>query len=277
MSKIEWTEESMNWLTGCTKCSLGCVNCYAAKLALRLKAMGQDKYASGFDLTIHEDLLEQPLEWKKPKRIFVNSMSDTFHENVPVNFICRMFGVMNRAYWHQFQVLTKRSERLLELNPHLHWGDNIWMGITVEHVNYLDRIHHLRSTDAKIKFLSLEPLLSPMPDLTLDGIDWVIVGGESGPGARPMNEEWVLDIRDQCVDKGIAFFFKQWGGVNKKKAGRILAGRTWDEYPLYTESCDTHTSVYDYIDCLTSEEKSMLLLEVPENQLSHLFRAANFL
>jgi protein gp37 len=279
MSKIEWTDQSWNCITGCTRYSAGCINCYAARMALRLKAMGQEKYANGFDLTIHEDTLEQPLGWKKPRRIFVNSMSDTFHEDVPVDFICRMFHVMNRAHWHQFQVLTKRSERLFELSSRLHWGENIWMGVTVEHANYLNRIDDLRATDAKIKFLSLEPLLSPMPEPNLDGIDWVIVGGESGPGARPMNEDWVIDIRNQCIEKGVAFFFKQWGGVNKKKAGRMLDGRTWDEYPdTYSKSpvSDTQISVYDYIDCLTSEEKSMLLLKVPETQLSQLFRAANF-
>lgn len=240
--------------------------------------MGQAKYANGFKLTIHEDILEQPLKWKKPKRIFVNSMSDTFHEDVPVSFICRMFDVMNRADWHQFQVLTKRSRRMIELNSHLHWGENIWMGVTVEHANYLHRIDDLRATDAKIKFLSMEPLLSPMPDLNLDGMDWVIVGGESGPGARPMSEEWVLDIRDQCIEKGVAFFFKQWGGVSKKKAGRLLEGRTWDEYPdAHSGSSDTQVSVYDYIQCLTEDEKSMLLMRVPQAQLSQLFRDANLL
>lgn len=275
-TKIEWTELTWNPLTGCKKCSAGCINCYAALLARRLKAMGQAKYANGFNLTIHEHLLEQPLEWKKPKRIFVNSMSDTFHEDVPAEIIHRIFDTMNRAYWHQFQVLTKRSERLLELDPHLDWGENIWMGVTVERADYIHRIDDLRATGSHIKFLSLEPLLGPIPMLNLEGIDWVIVGGESGPGARPMSEEWVLEIRDQCITNGTAFFFKQGGGFNKKKAGRMLEGRTWDEYPDQ-RGMDITADVYDYVDCLTSEEKSMLLMSVPKVQLSELFLDANLL
>lgn len=188
MSKIEWTEKTWNCITGCTRFSVGCIHCYAAVMARRLKAMGQAKYANEFELTTHADLLGQPLEWKKPKRIFVNSMSDTFHKDVPEEFICRMFDTMNRAHWHQFQVLTKRSERLLKLDSHLDWSENIWMGVTVERVDYIDRIDHVRSTGAYTKFLSLEPLLGPMPELNLNDIDWVIVGGESGPGARPLND-----------------------------------------------------------------------------------------
>jgi len=276
MSKIEWTERTWNCITGCTRFSAGCIHCYAALMARRLKAMGQEKYINGFKLTIHEDLLEQPLEWKKPKRIFVNSMSDTFHKDVPEEFIHSMFDTMNRAHWHQFQVLTKRSERLLELDSHLDWAENIWMGVTVECADYVDRIDHLRTTGAHIRFLSLEPLLGPMPDLNLDGIDWVIVGGESGPGARPMSEEWVLDIRDQCMDKGIAFFFKQWGGFNKKKNGRLLQGKTWNDYPVQHGS-DITGNIHDYVECLTSEEKSMLLMSVSEVQLCQLFTAANLL
>jgi len=280
MSKIEWTEKTWNWATGCDKFSSGCLHCYAELMARRLKAMGQTKYTNGFNLTIHDDLLEQPLEWKKSKRIFVNSMSDTFHEDVPEESICRMFDTMNRAHWHQFQVLTKRSERLLELDSHLDWTENIWMGVTVEHVDYINRIDHLRVTGAHVKFLSLEPLLGPMPGLNLDGIDWVIVGGESGPGARPISEEWVLDIRDQCIEKGVAFFFKQWGGFNKKKNGRLLQGRTWDEYPdvhSKMHDSDIATDVSDYIDCLTSEEKSILLMRVPKAQLIQLFEKTDIL
>ena len=276
MSKIEWTELTWNCITGCTRFSAGCIHCYAALMARRLKAMGQAKYANGFKLTIHEDLLEQPLQWKKTKRIFVNSMSDTFHEDVLEEFICRMFDTMNRAHWHQFQVLTKRSERLLELDSQLDWSENIWMGVTVERADYIQRIDHLRATGAQIKFLSLEPLLGPMPELNLDGIDWVIVGGESGPGARSMREEWALEIRDQCMDKGVAFFFKQWGGFNKKKNGRLLEGRTWDEYPGQLSS-DISGDAYGYINCLTSEEKSMLLKGVPQDQLSQMLRNANLL
>jgi protein gp37 len=200
-------------------------------MALRLKAMGQPNYLNGFDLTLHENALELPLNWKKPQTIFVNSMSDLFHKDVPVDFILKTFEVMRRADWHNFQVLTKRSDRLLELSPILPWRPHIWMGVSVETVGYTPRIDHLRQTGAMVKFLSLEPLLGPLPDLNLEGIDWVIVGGESGPGARPMEPTWVLEIRDRCLDARVPFFFKQWGGTRKKKAGRELEGRTWDEMP----------------------------------------------
>ncbi|MBI1927345.1 phage Gp37/Gp68 family protein [Candidatus Poribacteria bacterium] len=206
-------------------------NCYAERLALRLQAMGQPNYAKGFKLTLHEQMLEKPLSWKKPQLIFVNSMSDLFHDEVPVAFILKVFDVMRRAFWHQFQILTKRSQRLLELSPQIEWPDNVWMGVSVENQDYTFRIDHLRETGARIKFLSLEPLLGPLPNLNLSGIDWVIVGGESGPGARPMHEEWVLQIRDQCEVAGVPFFFKQWGGRNKKRAGRLLQGETYDNLP----------------------------------------------
>jgi protein gp37 len=231
-STIEWTESTWNPLTGCTKISLGCKHCYAERMALRLKAMGQPNYVNGFDLTLHENALELPLKWKKPQTIFVNSMSDLFHKDVPVDFILKTFDVMRRADWHNFQVLTKRSERLLELSPILPWRPHIWMGVSVETLRYTPRIDHLRQTGAMVKFLSLEPLLGPLPGLNLEGIDWVIVGGESGPGACPMDPAWVLDIRDQCLDARVPFFFKQWGGTRKKKAGRELEGRTWDEMPV---------------------------------------------
>jgi protein gp37 len=195
-SSIEWTEATWNPLTGCTKISPGCKHCYAERMALRLQAMGQPNYANGFNLTLHEDALELPLRWKKPQKIFVNSMSDLFHKDVPDEFILRTFDVMRRAAWHRFQVLTKRSDRLLELSPRLPWADNIWMGVSVEDQDYTFRIDHLRRTDAQIKFLSLEPLLGPLRRLRLTGIDWVIVGGESGPGARPMDPSWVSDIRN---------------------------------------------------------------------------------
>jgi protein gp37 len=200
-------------------------------MAKRLHAMGQPNYANGFQLTLHEHALKLPLGWKKPQRIFVNSMSDLFHEDVPFAFIERVFTVMQRASWHQFQVLTKRSERLRELACNLPWPPHVWMGVSVEHEDYTDRIEHLRQTPARIKFLSLEPLLGPLPELNLTNIHWVIVGGESGPGARPMAASWALGIRNQCQAASVPFFFKQWGGVNKKRTGREIEGRTWDELP----------------------------------------------
>jgi protein gp37 len=230
-SAIEWTEATWNPVTGCDKISPGCKHCYAERMAMRLKAMGQRNYASGFKLTLQPHMLELPLHWKKPQVIFVNSMSDLFHEKVPIDYIQRVFDVMRRADWHQFQVLTKRAERLLELDPELDWPKNVWMGVSVESADYLHRIDYLRRTRAKIKFLSLEPLLGPLPKMNLRRIDWVIAGGESGPGARPMETGWVIDIRDQCRRAKVPFFFKQWGGVNKKRTGRELQGRTWDEMP----------------------------------------------
>jgi len=194
--------------------------------------MGNHNYANGFKLTMHEHMLDVPLKWKKPQTIFVNSMSDLFHKDVPLEFIQRVFDVMQRAHWHRFQVLTKRAERVAELSSQLTWAPNIWMGVSVENQRYAYRIDHLRQTGARVKFLSLEPLIGPLHDLDLSGIDWAIVGGESGPGARPINPAWVTDIRDQCRQAGVAFFFKQWGGVQKKRAGRELEGRTWDEMPL---------------------------------------------
>ena len=231
-SSIEWTESTWNPLTGCTKISTGCKFCYAERMAKRLQGMGQPRYADGFQLTTHADALELPLSWKKPQMIFVNSMSDMFHKDAPIEFIQRIFEVMRRAHWHQFQILTKRSERLLALDKSIDWPKNVWMGVSVESQDYCFRISHLRRTGAKIKFLSLEPLLGPISRLNLRGIDWVIVGGESGPGARPMDEEWALEIKEQCAKARVPFFFKQWGGFHKKKAGRVLAGRTWDEFPV---------------------------------------------
>ncbi|RJP68518.1 MAG: phage Gp37/Gp68 family protein [Candidatus Abyssobacteria bacterium SURF_17] len=234
-SSIEWTESTWNPLTGCKKISPGCQNCYAERMAIRLQAMGQPNYAQGFKLALHEHVLDLPLRWKKPQTVFVNSMSDLFHAGVPEEFIRRVFAVMQKASWHRFQVLTKRSKRLLELSPELPWSPNIWMGVSVENKSYAYRIDHLRKSGAKVKFLSLEPLLGPLSNLNLDGIDWVIVGGESGPGARPMKPSWVIDIRNQCQEANVPFFFKQWGGTNKKKAGRVLESRTWDEIPAVAE------------------------------------------
>ncbi len=230
-SKIEWTGSTWNPVTGCTKISMGCKNCYAERMALRLKAMGNASYARGFDVTLHHHLLEIPLRWKQPRTIFVNSMSDLFHRDIPVDFIKKVFEVMREASHHRFQILTKRSHRLLELSPELPWMENIWMGVTVENADYAFRMDHLRATDAASKFVSCEPLLGPIFDIDLEGIDWVIVGGESGPRARPMRPEWAIDIRDQCLAEKVPFFFKQWGGVNKKKAGRVLERRTWDDMP----------------------------------------------
>ncbi|HET6427297.1 MAG TPA: phage Gp37/Gp68 family protein [Phycisphaerae bacterium] len=230
-SQIEWTGSTWNPVTGCTKISAGCAHCYAERLARRLKAMGQANYRNGFSVTLHEHALDLPLAWRRPQVIFVNSMSDLFHEDVPADFIERVFDVMQRADRHTFQVLTKRSARLAELAPSLPWPDNVWMGVTVENDDCRHRIDDLRTTPAAVRFLSLEPLLGPLPELDLSRIDWVIVGGESGPGARPMSPQWALDIREQCLQASVPFFFKQWGGVNKKKAGRLLDGRTWDQMP----------------------------------------------
>jgi protein gp37 len=200
-------------------------------MAFRLQAMGMPQYAKGFELSLHEEALGLPLTWKKPQVIFVNSMSDLFHKKVPTSFIQKVFATMRQASWHQFQILTKRAERLAELSQKIDWPKNVWMGVSVEMELYKQRIDSLRKTGAKVKFLSLEPLLGPIPKMNLKGIDWVIVGGESGPGARPMDQAWVLDIQAQCNKVKVPFFFKQWGGVNKKKAGRLLEGRTWDEMP----------------------------------------------
>jgi protein gp37 len=234
-SHIEWTDATWNPVTGCTKISPGCKYCYAERLARRLKSMGQSNYRNGFKVTLQPQMLELPLRWKRPKRIFVNSMSDLFHEDVPTNYIERVFEIMERAHWHQYQVLTKRSERVLELTKELEWTPQIWMGVSVESEDYIYRIDDLRKTGANVKFLSLEPLLGPLRKLDLRGMDWAIVGGESGPRARPIDPVWVTEIRDQCVRAAVPFFFKQWGGVQKSKTGRMLEGRTWDEMPVDAE------------------------------------------
>jgi protein gp37 len=248
-SAIEWTESTWNPVTGCTKISPGCLHCYAERMAKRLHAMGQPNYANGFKVATHEHAVDLPLNWRKPRTVFVNSMSDLFHRSIPTGFIARVFGVMLRANWHQFQLLTKRSERLLELEARLPWPSHVWMGVSVENQDYVFRIDHLRKTHAATKFLSIEPLLGPLSRLDLTGIDWVIVGGESGPGARPMKHEWAAEILEQCQAAKVPFFFKQWGGVQKKRAGRELNGRTWDEMPTpqipplsdVTSSCLTAT------------------------------------
>ncbi|MBI5464526.1 MAG: phage Gp37/Gp68 family protein [Ignavibacteriales bacterium] len=231
-SSIEWTEATWNPVTGCSKISPGCKHCYAERMALRLQAMGSPRYRNGFKVTLQEDLVELPLSWKSPKLIFVNSMSDLFHKNIPADFIVKVFQTMKEAHWHSFQLLTKRSERLATLAPYLPWPKNVWMGVSVESQDYVERIHDLKKVPAAVRFLSIEPLIAPITRLPLRGIDWVIVGGESGPGAREMKPEWVRHIRRRCREMNVRFFFKQWGGVNKKAAGRLLNGRTYDEMPL---------------------------------------------
>lgn len=231
-SKIEWTESTWNPLTGCTKVSPGCKHCYAERMAKRLQAMGLEKYRNGFTLTLHPKVLADPLRWEKPQLIFVNSMSDLFHESVPLDFIQQIFAVMRCAHWHTFQVLTKRAEPLLELDALMDWPPNVWMGVSVENSDYIYRVQLLRQTHAAVKFLSCEPLLGPLPNLPLEGIDWVIAGGESGPQARLIDPLWVREIRDQCQTAKVPFFFKQWGGTRKKKTGRLLDDRTWEELPV---------------------------------------------
>ncbi len=228
-SNIEWTESTWNPVTGCTKVSPGCTHCYAERLSKRLQAMGQPNYRRGFQVSLHEHALELPLRWKKPQMVFVNSMSDLFHVEVPESFIRSVFEVMSRVPRHTFQVLTKRAERMADLD--LEWSSNVWAGVSVENTNYLYRLDSLRRVPAVVRFISVEPLLGPLGNVDLSGIHWVIAGGESGPGARPMDPSWVTDLRDRCVAAGVPFFFKQWGGTNKKKAGRILDSRTWDERP----------------------------------------------
>lgn len=230
-SAIEWTESTWNPVTGCSKVSPGCRHCYAERMARRLQAMGQPAYRNGFEVTLQPHALELPLRWKKPQTIFVNSMSDLFHDKVPEDYIQAVFDVMNRASWHRYQILTKRPERMLALDGTIPWQPHVWMGVSVEGQKYTPRIRLLRKSSAHVKFLSLEPLLGPLPRLNLRGIHWVIAGGESGPRARPMEEGWVRAIRDQCRRAAVPFFFKQWGGTNKKRTGRLLEGRTWDEMP----------------------------------------------
>ncbi len=230
-TSIEWTDSTWNPVTGCQKISPGCKNCYAARLAPRLKAMGNPRYAHGFEVTLHHDLVELPLRWAKPKKIFVNSMSDLFHDEVPQSFIQAVFSTISVAGHHTFQLLTKRPERALEMADDLPWPTNLWMGVSVENPDYLYRVDTLRHIPAQTRFLSLEPLIEAIPHISLEEIDWVIAGGESGPGARKIEEEWVRSIRDQCDEAGVRFFFKQWGGTNKKRSGRMLDDRTWDDFP----------------------------------------------
>lgn len=234
-SHIEWTEMTWNPVTGCDKVSEGCRYCYAESFARRLKAMGNGKYSNGFELTLHPDVLQEPFRWKKPRVVFVNSMSDLFHKDVPVDYIRDVFDVMRQNPQHVFQVLTKRADvlRYYDSEDQLFWPHNVWMGVSVENARNMDRIDLLRQTRAKVKFLSCEPLLGPLSSMNLDGIDWVIVGGESGRRARTIDPEWVQEIREQCLAANVPFFFKQWGGMNKKKSGRMLDGRVWDQTPVF--------------------------------------------
>jgi protein gp37 len=231
ISSIEWTDATWNPVTGCTKVSQGCKHCYAARFAERWRGIPGHPYEDGFDLKLRPERLLMPLDWKEPKRIFVNSMSDLYHPDVPDAYIRNVFATMVRARWHTFQVLTKRAERLAKIGRSLPWRPNIWQGVSIESMDVAQRADDLRKVPCDVRFLSLEPLLGPLDDLDISGIQWVIVGGESGPHARPMKKEWVVALRDRCRREGVPFFFKQWGGVQKHRFGRKLDNRTWDEFP----------------------------------------------
>ncbi len=235
-SRIEWTESTWNPITGCTKVSPGCKNCYAERMALRLKAMGVKNYKNGFDLTMHEELIELPLSWKKPQMIFVNSMSDLFHQDVTDEFIFALVETMRKSPWHKYQILTKRAERLEEISSRLSWPDNVWVGITVESEAYTYRINHLNKVQSSVRFISFEPLLSRIWNVDLSSIDWAIIGGESGPNSRPIEKEWILRLKEICERDHTAFYFKQWGGKNKKKTGNLLDGIKYLEFPLTQSS-----------------------------------------
>jgi protein gp37 len=243
-SSIEWTDSTWNPVTGCTKVSPGCKNCYAERMAKRLQAMGQQRYVNGFRVTIQKDSLQVPLKWRTPRRVFVNSMSDLFHEDVPFSFIADVLQTIREANWHTFQILTKRAKRLATIAQKLYWPDNLYVGVSVESAEFVGRIRALSKVPTAIRFISFEPLLGPIPQFSSSGIHWVIVGGESGPRARPMAPEWVRAIRDLSVSKGIPFFFKQWGGVRKDRTGRVLDGRTWDEEPWQLKSRSTGRQHY---------------------------------
>jgi protein gp37 len=230
-STIEWTEATWNPVTGCSKVSPGCAHCYAETFAERWRGIPGHPYEQGFDLKLWPARLEQPLKWARPRMIFVNSMSDLFHEDIPDDYIAQVFDVMGQATHHTFQVLTKRQERLTELAPHLDWHPNVWMGVTIENRRFVHRADYLRAVPAAVRFISAEPLLGPLEGLDLDGIHWLIAGGESGPRHRPVREDWILQLRDRCTEEGVAFFFKQWGGTRPKTGGRSLQGREWSEMP----------------------------------------------
>ncbi len=264
-STIEWTEATWNPVTGCTKVSPGCKHCYAERMSKRLRAMGVPQYARGFEVAVHPDSLARPLRWRKPRRVFVNSMSDLFHPAIPFDFVERVFAVMTEATQHQFQVLTKRPELALSLADRLPWPKNVWLGTSVENRDQVDRLRALREIPAQLRFVSIEPLLGPIPRLPLRGVDWIIVGGESGPGARPMKREWVIQIRNRCQAMAVPFFFKQWGGVNKKRTGRLLDDRTWDEMPTETSEQgslrDRRVACLSAVQACLRESRSYLDLE----------------
>lgn len=246
-SNIEWTEMTWNPVTGCIKISQGCKHCYAERMAKRLHAMGSDRYQNGFKPTLHDDLIELPKRWKKSRLIFVNSMSDLFQEAVPDGFIRRVFATMEACPQHTFQILTKRSDRLREFGAMLPWPPNVWIGVSIEDAHVIDRIAELAAVPAQVRFLSCEPLIGPLENLPLEGIHWVIVGGESGPGSRPMRQEWVESIHRQCRRSNVPFFFKQWGGVRKEVAGRELHGRTYDEIPRVQKIADARKSTEAFL------------------------------
>jgi protein gp37 len=233
-TKRNWA--SWNPVTGCSHISPGCAHCYAERMAHRLQMMGQAKYKNGFKVTLHNDVIDLPLSWKKPRHIFVNSMSDLFHKDVPLEFIQKVFDTMRKANWHSYQILTKRSERLLELNPQIAWPENVWMGVTCESKGQLFRLRDLARIPAALRFVSMEPLLGPIGDFPTEGIDWIIVGGESGPGARLMDKSWVIEIRNHCLKSNIPFFFKQWGGTNRKESGSLLDGKYYQEMPEFGQA-----------------------------------------
>jgi protein gp37 len=246
---IEWTQRTWNPTTGCDKISAGCKFCYAERMAARLLAMKQKRYQNGFKLTLQDESLQEPYKWKKGQLVFVNSMSDLFHKDVPVDYLKKVFHVMNNCTQHQFQVLTKRADRLEEIAPQLTWTSNIWIGVSVENQDCTHRIHHLRQVKhAHVRFLSIEPLLGRIEKLNLSGIDWVIVGGESGHGAREIKEEWVKEIRDRCLSKKVPFFFKQWGGVRKKRNGRLLENREWNEMPSAVHDASINLNLFQDAD-----------------------------
>jgi protein gp37 len=242
-TKIEWTHSSWNPATGCTKVSAGCRYCYAERMAKRLQAAGLYRYRNGFKVTLQEDIVELPLRWRKPRLVFAGSMTDLFHEDIPFEYLLRIFETMQKAHWHVFQLLTKREDRLAELYKHLPWPENVWMGVTVESSKEISRMEILRKVPAAVRFVSMEPLLGPIPRFPIDGIDWIIVGGESGPNARPVEYRWIVEIRNRCLKNNIPFFFKQWGGINKKKSGSLLDGKYYHEYPAFPKAIQQESLV----------------------------------
>jgi protein gp37 len=242
-TKIEWTHSSWNPVTGCSKVSAGCKYCYAERMAKRLQAAGLHRYRNGFKVTLQEDIVDLPMRWRKPRLVFAGSMTDLFHEDIPFDYLLRIFETMQKADWHIFQILTKREDRLAELYKHLPWPENVWMGVTVESSKEVGRMNILRKVPAAVRFVSMEPLLGSIPVFPTDGINWIIVGGESGPNARPIEYRWIVEIRNRCLKNNIPFFFKQWGGINKKKSGSLLDGKYYHEYPPFPERIQQESMV----------------------------------